>query len=153
MISYSLILGGNPNSKLFQNVREKNSLCYHISSSIAAISKIITIVAGINKENYEKTIKLIKKEIDNMKKGNIEDFEIEEAKKIYIASCKQVYDSPTSIINNYLSREYINLDLVEDRIKNIKKVTKEDVIEFAKKVHIDTIFLLEGDLDDGKEEA
>lgn len=152
MSLYSLILGGNPNSKLFQNVREKNSLCYHISSSPAIISKIITIVAGINKENYEKTVKLIKKELDNMEKGNIEDQEIEEAKKIYIAGCNQVYDSPMSIINNYLSNEYTGLELVEERIKNVKKVTKEDIVNFAKKIHIDTIFLLEGDLDNGKEE-
>ena len=146
---YSLVLGGNPNSKLFQNVREKNSLCYHISSSVSTIAKIITIVAGINKENYSKTIKLIKQELDNMKKGNILDIEINEAKKIYIAGCNEVYDSPMGIINNYLSNEYTGLDLVEDRIKNIKKVTKEDIVEFAEKVHIDTIFLLEGDLDNG----
>lgn len=141
---YSLILGGSSNSKLFKVVREENSLCYYISSSVSVISKIITIIAGINASDYDKTIKLIREEIDKLKNGNINEQDIEEAKKIYISGCKEVYDSPNLIINNYLSHEYADLDLVSDRIKTIEKVTKEDIIRLAKKVVIDTIFLLEG---------
>ena len=147
---YSLILGGTSTSRLFQTVREKNSLCYNINSSVSVIPKIITITAGINRENYEKTIKLIKQEINKMKK-EITDKEIEEAKKIYISGCMEIYDSPNSIINNYLSYEYGSLDLIEDRIKNIKKVTKDDILNVADKVIIDKIFLLEGVLKDEKD--
>ena len=75
---------------------------------------------------------------------------IEEAKKIYISGCKEVYDSPNLIINNYLSHEYADLDIVSDRIKKIEKVTKEDIIRLANKVVIDTIFLLEG-IDENEE--
>lgn len=141
---YSLILGGSSNSKLFKVVREENSLCYYINSSVSVISKIITIIAGINASDYDETIKLIREEIDKLKNGNITEQDIEEAKKIYISGCKEIYDSPNSIINNYLSHEYADLDLVSDRIKKIEKVTKEDIIRLANKVVIDTIFLLEG---------
>lgn len=147
---YSLILGGSSNSKLFKVVREENSLCYYISSSVSVISKIITIIAGINASDYDETIKLIKEEIDKLKNGNITEQDIEEAKKIYISGCKEVYDSPNLIINNYLSHEYADLDIVSDRIKKIEKVTKEDIIRLANKVVIDTIFLLEG-IDENEE--
>lgn len=147
---YSLILGGSSNSKLFKVVREENSLCYYISSSVSVISKIITIIAGINASDYDETIKLIKEEIDRLKNGNITEQDIEEAKKIYISGCKEVYDSPNLIINNYLSHEYADLDIVSDRIKKIEKVTKEDIIRLANKVVIDTIFLLEG-IDENEE--
>ena len=147
---YSLILGGSSNSKLFKVVREENSLCSYISSSVSVISKIITIIAGINASDYDETIKLIKEEIDRLKNGNITEQDIEEAKKIYISGCKEVYDSPNLIINNYLSHEYADLDIVSDRIKKIEKVTKEDIIRLANKVVIDTIFLLEG-IDENEE--
>lgn len=148
---YSLILGGSSNSKLFKVVREENSLCYYIDSTVAVLSKIITITAGINSSDYDKTIELIKEEMENIKNGNITDEDIKEAKKIYVSGCREIEDSPNSIINNYLSHEYANLDLVSDRIEKIEKVTKEDIISLANKVVIDTIFLLEGT--DENEEA
>ena len=145
---YSLILGGSSSSKLFTVVREKNSLCYYINSTVSVLSKIITIIAGINSSDYDKTIKLIKEQMESIKNGNITDEDIVEAKKIYISGCKEIEDSPVSIINNYLSHEYADLDLVNDRIENIEKVTKEDIINLSKKIVIDTIFLLEGTSED-----
>lgn len=145
---YSLILGGSSSSKLFTVVREENSLCYYINSTVSVLSKIITITAGINSSDYDKTIKLIKEQLENIKNGDITDEEIKEAKKIYISGCKEIEDSPVSIINNYLSHEYANLDLVNDRIINIEKVTKQDIINLSKKIVIDTIFLLEGTSED-----
>lgn len=145
---YSLILGGSSSSKLFTVVREENSLCYYINSTVSVLSKIITIIAGINSSDYDKTIKLIKEQMESIKNGNITDEDIVEAKKIYISGCKEIEDSPVSIINNYLSHEYADLDLVNDRIENIEKVTKEDIINLSKKIVIDTIFLLEGTSED-----
>ena len=150
---YSLILGGNPNSKLFQNVREKNSLCYYINSSVSIIPKIITITAGINSKDYKKTVELIKIEIEKMKNGEFTLKEINEAKKVYINGCNETYDSPNTIINNYLSYEYGNLDLVEKRLKEIKKVTKKDIINVANKIELNKIFFLEGTINNEKNKA
>ena len=150
---YSLILGGNPNSKLFQNVREKNSLCYYINANVAIIPKIILITAGINAKDYKKTIELIKIELENMKTGKFTSKEIDEAKKIYISGCNEVYDSPNSIINNYLAYEYGNLDLINKRLKEIKKVTKKDIINVANKITLNKIFFLEGTLNNDKKET
>lgn len=147
---YSLILGGNPNSKLFQNVREKNSLCYYINAGVSIIPKIITITAGINAKDYGKTIKLIKQELENMQKGKFTSKEIEEAKKVYINGCNEVYDSPHAIINNYLAYQYGNLDLLEKRLKEIKKVTKKDIVNVANKITLNKIFFLEGIINNEK---
>lgn len=147
---YSLILGGGPNSKLFKVIREENSLCYYISSTPSIISKIITIKAGINKKDYDTVINLFKEEMKKIEDGEITEKDICEAKKIYINGCMETYDNPNSIISNYLSHEYAGLDLVEDRIKNIEKVTKKDIIKLSKKMIIDKIFLLEGTEEDEK---
>lgn len=143
---YSFVLGGGPDSKLFQTVREKNSLCYSINSVIQKTFDLLIIKSGIDKEDYKKAVSLIRKEVANMNKNKITDEEIEKAKITYKNSCKEILDSPDSIINIYISKEYMNTDLLEDRIKNIDKVTKEMVVEFSKKLYLDTIFLLEGGL-------
>ncbi len=57
---YSTILGGSAMSKLFQNVREKESLAYSIGSLYLKQKNNIIIKAGIEIENYEKAVNLIK---------------------------------------------------------------------------------------------
>lgn len=141
---YSYILGGSPDSKLFKTVREENSLCYSISSSFSSVSNLLTIKAGINARDYKKTIRLIKKEIKNMEKGNFKEENIASGITTYLNAYKQVLDSQDSIISNYVAHEYLNLDLLEERRLNIRKVKKQDIKKVAKKLSIDTIYLLEG---------
>lgn len=141
---YSFILGGGPDSKLFQTVREKNSLCYYVSSSFKPVSDLLIITSGIDKKDYRKAVNLIKKEIKNMSNGDFSDDDINKAIVTYLNSSEAVLDSPKAIINNYISNEYLGFDLIDERMKKIQSVNKDMIIEFAKKIHLDTIFLLEG---------
>lgn len=143
-VVYSYILGGGPSSKLFTTVREENSLCYSISSSFKGIYKFLIISAGINAKDFKKCLSLTKKQIKDMALGKFEEEKIDEAIITYLNSFKELKDSPSSILNTYISHEYFDADLIEVREKNIKKVTKDMVINFAKKVHIDTVYVLEG---------
>ena len=79
-----------------------------------------------------------------MKDGKFATDDIKKAKTTYINGCKEMMDSPQFIINNYISKEYLGLDLIEDKMKKIKKVTKKMVVELACKIEIDTIYLLKG---------
>lgn len=141
---YSFILGGGPDSKLFQTVREKNSLCYYVSSSFKPVSDLLIITSGIDKKDYRKAVNLIKKEIKNMSNGDFNDADINKAIVTYLNSSEAVLDSPKAIINNYITNEYLGFDLIDERMKKIQSVNKDMIIEFAKKIHLDTIFLLEG---------
>lgn len=148
MNMYSFILGGSPNSKLFANLREKNSLCYTVNSIYQPVFNLLIIKAGIDGNNFEKSVKLIKQEMKNIEKGNFETKDIEAGIITYKNTFKEVEDAAFSILNSYTSCEYLNYDPLEKRIKEIEKVTKEDIIKVSKKIHIDTIFLLEGDLNE-----
>lgn len=141
---YSFILGGGPNSKLFKNVREKNSLCYYINCSYKPTYNLLVISAGINKEQFKKCLNLIKKELNKIKKGEFEESDINEAKTTFLNALQEIEDSALSIVKTFESCEYLGLDLIEDRKKTIVNVTKEDIMNFAKKVHIDTIYVLQG---------
>ena len=141
---YNHILGGSPDSKLFKEVREKNSLCYSISSTYSGVCNLEIIRSGIDSKNYKKTLDLILKEQDKMKNGEFLEEEIEIAKVNMLSALKEVEDSQNGIINMYEAHEYLGYDLIEERRKNLKKVTKKDLLELSKKMHLDTIFLLEG---------
>lgn len=145
---YSIILGGGVDSNLFKTVREKNSLCYSISSNIYKVSNLMFITSGIDSEQFKKAVTLIKKEVKNMGSGKFTEEDIEKAKCIYKNSCEELVDSPIDIINAYSANVYLNIDLLDERIKKIDAVTKEMVMEFSKKVKLDTIYLLEGGSND-----
>lgn len=141
---YAEILGGGTNSKLFQNVREKNSLAYYINAMPRIFDGLLMIYAGIEKEDYDKTVDLIKKELTKMKKGKITDEELENAKNSMITSIETIEDSERRILNMYYTNELIGGDEISKRIEKIKNITKDDVIKLANKIKIDTIYLMYG---------
>lgn len=145
MSAYCYILGGGPDSKLFKNVREKHSLCYNISCFTRPVTNTMIITAGVNKEDVKKCVTLIKKEVAKMAKGDFKDTDIEAAKIIGINALKEIEDYQYSIIKIFESHEYLGFDLLDERSLSIQNVTKEDVINVSKKIHLDTIYILEGD--------
>lgn len=139
----SNILGGGPNGKLFRTVREKERLAYYINSKVYKYKSIMLIDAGIDSGNIEKTIEIIRKDIDNLKKGIFTDEDVEIAKKTITNSMNAIIDS------NYLIGEYFfskalsndNKSLRED-IEDLLKVKREDIINASNSINIDTIYFL-----------
>lgn len=145
---YNMILGGNSESKFFQIIREKHSLAYYVYSSLNKLDNLLLIKAGISKDNFDTTVKLIKKLMKAMEKGEFEEEDVRVAKENYISLLKEIEDNENAIIETYLAKELLNLGDIEERKKEVIKVTKEDIMKVAKKVKIDTIFLLEGTFED-----
>lgn len=141
---YNFILGGGPDSKLFKNVREKHSLCYTINCNYRPVNNIMLINAGINSSDFKKCVNLIKKELSKMSNGDFDDNDIMAAKITYINSLKEIEDNEPSILKIFESAEYLGFDLIDERSKSILNVTKQDIINLSKKIHLDTIYLLEG---------
>lgn len=142
---YNVILGGSGDSKLFKEVREENSLCYVINSVPNKLDHLILIRAGIDKENYSRTLELIEKDLQDMCKGNFSDDEINVAKEYFCTALDEVLDNQTRILDNYYMMELIGTDDLDEKRHKIMSVTKADIMKVAKKVKMDTVFLLEGD--------
>ena len=85
-----------------------------------------------------------------MKKGKFNNDDIIKAKVTYINSLKELEDNPNSVLGLYAGIEYLKSDTLEDRLIKINKVTIQDVVRLASKIHLDTVFLLEGDINEGK---
>ena len=144
-VLYSWILGGGMNSLLTQTVREKNSLCYYIYAARQNLFETMKIYAGINGDDFEKTYSLIQEEMSNMKKGNFSSELFEGVKEIYYNSLVKIEDGQSDLVGSYTSELFVGNDSIEKRRVQMEKVTKEDVMNLAKKVHIDTVYLLKGE--------
>ncbi len=140
---YNNILGGSANSKIFQNVREKASLAYSAGSSYFKYKNNIFINCGIEISNYEKAVELIKEQIEDMKNNNFTDEEFENAKNSIIATIKTIDDEQDTLIIYYFGQELSNnKNTIEDYIKKIEETKREDVLNIANKVEINTIYFL-----------
>lgn len=140
---YNSIFGGSANSKLFQNVREKASLAYTASSSYYRFKNNIFINCGIEIKNYEKALEIIKQQIEDMKKGDFTDEEVENAKKGIIASIKTIDDEQDTEITYFFSQELSKSKCnIEQYMQRISGVTKEKVVDIANKVSINTVYFL-----------
>ncbi len=140
---YNSILGGNPMSKLFQNVREKESLAYTAGSVYLKPKSNIFIKCGIEIENYDKAVEVIKKQLEDMANGEFSDEDIKNAKTNIISTIKFIPDEQDTEITYYFSQELANTNInSEEYEKKINNVTKEEIVEFAKLVKINTIYFL-----------
>ena len=148
LVLANIILGGGPDSILFKNIREKSSLCYSIYSSLNKLDNNIIIHAGIDRKNYDNTVKDITNILNLLKHGKYTDNDIKIAKELYNTAISTIEESPINMINEYLTEKIIGFESYKERDQIMNKVTKREITRVFKKIKMDTIFLLEGDLDE-----
>lgn len=140
---YTSILGGGMHSKLFQNVRERESLAYYIYCGLEKFKALMVINSGIELSNYDKAVEIIKQQVDEMAKGNISDFEMDSSIKKIVSDLKSVEDNVPLMIDYNLGGFLYNHPIdIEKNIKEIENVKKDQVIEVAQKIRLDTVYFL-----------
>lgn len=139
------ILGGSANSMLFQNVREKAGLAYTARSNYNKMKNNIFIRCGIEIKNYEKALNIIKEQLENIKQGKFSDEDLKNTKKLIISGIKNIEAEQDTEIVYYIGEEISKVrTAIPEYIENIEKVSREDVIEIANNIQINTIFFLKG---------
>lgn len=140
---YNAILGGTANSKLFQNVREKASLAYTANSNFSYYTGNIFVTAGIEIDNFEKAVEIIKEQIEAMKQSNFSEEDIQNAKKVIISNIQSISDEQDTEIIYFLGQELTGNNVsLEQYVEYVQAVNKEEIEDFAKKVNINTIYFL-----------
>lgn len=140
---YNAILGDGANSMMFQNVREKEGLAYSSKSTFIKQKMNIFVRCGIQIENYEKALNLIKIQLDNIKNGLFTDEDIEVAKVYLTSSIKNIEEEQDTEVVYYIGQELSKTNRsVEEYISRIEKVSKDDVLNIAKNVHVNTVYFL-----------
>ncbi|MBM6613384.1 insulinase family protein [Desemzia sp. RIT804] len=140
------LFGGYPHSKLFMNVREKESLAYYASSSLDTFNGTMVVQTGIDSKEVEKVKEIISQQLIEMQKGNFSQEDLQQTKSMLKNNVIQSEDNPGSVIertyaNHLALGRVIN---TEEWISNLEQVTKEEVIAIAKQVQLKATFFLTG---------
>ena len=145
LMLYNSILGGGLHSKLFQNVREKEGLAYYVFSRLERFKGLMVISSGIEVKNKDKALKIIEKQLDDIKNGDISDYEYEASIKSIETGIESLKDSPLRIVDFFLSQHISGADeSLNDMVENIKGIKKADIAEIAEKIKLDLVYFLEG---------
>lgn len=137
------ILGGFSHSKLFQEVREKNSLAYFAYSAIETVKGTGFMYAGIEFENMEKAKEIMLEQLKAVQEGQIEDEEFETTISTLVNDMLSAADSPSAMADLAVDQVFSGQDRsIEDRVAAFEKVTKEQAAEAARHFTLDTIYFL-----------
>lgn len=140
---YNAILGGTANSKMFQNVREKAHLAYVAGSNYIRHKNNVFIRCGIEIEDYKKALDLIKVQIEDMKKGDFTEEDIKNAKASIIETIKSIPEEQDSEMMYYFGQEISEHKMeYSEYEENVQKVEKQNVIDIANSIRINTIYFL-----------
>ena len=143
---FNYIFGnGGLTSKLYKYIREENSLCYALDSSYEKYDALCMFYMGINQKDKNKCLELINKALQEMIDGEFSEEELVDAKKSISTMIRASQDSIGGIINTYLFHELDGLPLVDEKIENYNSVTKEEIMNVAKKIKVNTCYLLKGE--------
>ena len=128
---------------MFQNVREKESLAYTARSNYVRQKNNIYIRCGIEIENYDKALIIIKEQLEDMKKGRFTEEDLKNAKKYMISGLESVQDEQDSEITYYIGQELSGTFIsFKEYVEKINKVSMEEVKNIGDKTKINTIYFL-----------
>ncbi|MCC3371809.1 EF-P 5-aminopentanol modification-associated protein YfmF [Cohnella sp. REN36] len=143
LLVYNGILGAFPHSKLFINVREKASLAYYASSRLDGHKGLLTIQSGIEIENYEKALTIIREQLDAVRQGQFGAEELSRTQAMLANQLREVQDSAFERIGFDYNTVLSGKDrTAEDMIAAVEAVTPDQVVAAAQGVALDTIYFL-----------
>lgn len=142
------LLGGSPQSLLFQNVREKSSMAYYAESSYSALRSMVLIQTGIQATNHDSVLMLIKRQIAALQQGAFSIDQLAKIKVELINERQRMQDSPASSLEQVVLSELLDRPLDYETQRNgIQAVTKKDVVAAATRLKFQTEFFLKGEMD------
>ncbi|MCD8239212.1 MAG: insulinase family protein [Clostridiales bacterium] len=135
------IFGGGSQSRLFMKAREKEGLCYYITSQVLRGLDRCVLQCGVSEENAGKIINIINSELKDMK--NTTDAEIERAKEGLVKQYTELSDSLSAVESFCLSKAlWGGADSPEAALNIIKSLKNDSVRNAFDGASVDTIYLL-----------
>ena len=114
LVLCNAIFGGTTLSKLFLNVREKLSLCYYASSMLEKMKGLVLVSSGIEFDKYRQARDEIMTQLDNIRAGKIEDWELEGARRTVVSS-------PLAALDAQARQEEVGLGQTRSRASSARR--------------------------------
>nr|WP_089853085.1 pitrilysin family protein [Halolactibacillus miurensis] len=139
---FNAIFGGFPSSKLFINVREKNSLAYYAASRFESHKGLLFVFSGIAPADFDKAKTIILEQLEAMRKGDFTDEQITEAKSLITNQYKENLDEAYGMVEMLYNQQFSSKTKTIDFVSNIEAVTKEAIVRVANRIELDTTYFL-----------
>ena len=137
------ILGQSQKNLMFDEIREKNSLCYSINSSVIRFDGALLIHTGVNRKDVNKVLNLIETQIDRLLNMDYDDSYLEIAKMDFKDRIISGLDRPLSLIAQAFLDDLLHRELTtEQRIERIMQVTKEDISRVALQMNLASVAIV-----------
>ncbi len=139
------IFGATPHGKLFLNVREKYSLCYYCHATYDRNKGIMLVQSGVESKNIEKAQEEILNQLNEVKEGNFTEDDMNNIKRSLSNTYKTIGDYLSSLETFYISQVFDDEKISNlEYIEQLNSVTKEEIVEAAKNISLDTVYTLVG---------
>lgn len=139
------VFGGFSHSKLFINVREKESLAYYAASRVESHKGLLMVMSGIEFDKYQKAVRIISEQMEAMKKGDFTDQELSQTKAVIKNQLLETIDTARGSIEVLYQNATAGKNRsINEWIEGIDGVSKAEVIAVANKIELDTIYFLKG---------
>lgn len=136
------VFGAYAHSKLFMNVREKESLCYYCTSQLDNFKGLMYVYSGLDVMQVPKAIQIIDKQLMDIVLGDFTEQELSLAKKSLTNAKRESLDSASGMLSDLEMGLLLGLT-ADEFVGKIEAVTKSDVQRVAEKIKKDTVFTLE----------
>lgn len=142
---FNALYGGTTNSKLFLNVREKLSLCYFASSTLAQNKGLLQVYSGVEFANFQTAEEEILAQLAACQRGEIAQEELEAARRSVVGSLRTTLDAQGRLEEYWLNRCVSETAFSpEELAEEVRRVTLEQVVQVAQEVRLDSIYTLRG---------
>lgn len=140
------LFGGFPHSKLFMNVREKESMAYYASSSLDTFRGLLTVQTGIDGQNRERVELLIQEQLISLVRGEISEDELSQTKEMLKNHYFLSLDNPAAVIEAaFLQEKLPQSNITADEwVEKLEAVTIEDIQKVADKVTLQATYIMTG---------
>ncbi len=130
------VLGAGMSSRLFSKLREEMGVAYYVRAynQPSLDHGSFQISAGVNNERVVEVLKEIIKECNLLINEKVTEKELDKVKALIIGNTKMSLEATDDIANYYGSQELMKREIktLEEKIKEIKKVTVLDIQKMAK---------------------
>ena len=151
---FNAVFGGSVTSKLFMNVREKLSLCYFAGSFADAHKGLLTVYSGIDFDKFDEAKAEILAQLDDIRHGNVTEEELRNAKTAVITALSMIPDSAGELEGFWLANTVDGIELEPEELASLcEYVSLDDVVSIANSVVLDAVYFLQGNGEDGNDEA
>ena len=146
LMVFNGLFGGFPHSKLFMNVREKESLAYYASSSVDTFRGFMSVQTGINEKNRNQVLRLIHEQLESLRNGEITDLELAQTKAMLRNQYLLSLDSPQAAIEASFLDSWLPETKLSDEewLKRMESVTIKEIQQVAEQIELQAIFFLAG---------